>query len=116
MIYELQPQSIHVETEYSDVYETTITATISRSDGATGEIWIAAGVPPYLRGTSEAARTQTGYQDVWTPGQSLDDWCPEGFHEAILADRDEIHAILDAVRKPALAAHNERRTLFYSTP
>ena len=95
-----------IQSEYSDNYETVLTINVRR-DGVTGEVWICAGVPEYLRGSSDAARSQDGYTDVWAFGDSVDTWLDptlqvsdeDGSYQTV---QDEI---LAAVKSAAMDAH-----------
>lgn len=71
-----------VEAEYSDDYETVMVIDIRRDDGETGDVWIVAGVRDYNRASSDAARTQYGYQSVRVFGDSIDTWCAASLQEA----------------------------------
>jgi hypothetical protein len=100
----------HVETEYCTEYETVMVIDLKRGDGVTGDVWIVAGVPPYLQGTAAACGHQSGLQDVRVFGDSVDDWCPDSCREpdedgSYQTVRDEI---VEAVRKVALRTHNTR--------
>ena len=96
-----------IQSEYSDNYETVLTINVRRADGVTGEVWICAGVPEYLRGSSDTARSQDGYTDVWAFGDSVDTWLDltlqvsdeDGSYQTV---QDEI---LAAVKSAAMDAH-----------
>lgn len=105
MTYELIGSPL-IEPDYCDQWETTMVCDIQREDGITGEVWIVAGVPDYQRGTSEAARTQRGYETVRVFGNSPDHWCSNSL---ITEDLEEVIAgVLLAVSTGALATHRER--------
>ena len=97
----------HVEAEYSDEYETTMVFDLRRADGETGDVWIVAGVPDYMRGSSDAAHTQRGYERVRVFGDSPGHWCPESFRPAD-GDYDFADEIIAAVESMALETHRER--------
>lgn len=111
MTYELIGQP-RIESEYSDEWETTMACDVRRDDGVTGDVWIVAGVPDYLRGSSEAAHTQRGYERVRVFGDSPEHWCPDVFVKPDWADIDVIATVHDdvlaALESAALAAHRER--------
>jgi hypothetical protein len=101
--------------EDSYQWETTMVCNVRRDDGETGDVWIVAGVPEYLRESSGAAGTQHGYQYVWVFGDPPDMWCPESLRptadsmENPVAPYDEIaEAIIVACKNAALAAHRAR--------
>lgn len=91
-----------VQTALSDQWETTMTIDLRREDGATGEVWIVAGVPDYHRGSAEAARTQSGYQTVQVFGDTPDTWCPAPNWRETMAE------IVDACYSVAMAVHQAR--------
>jgi hypothetical protein len=98
-----------IESEYSDEYETTMVIDLVREDGAIGDVWIVAGVPDYLRGSSDAARTQAGYTSVRVFGDDVDMWCPESFR---VADEDGHYQsvaedVLAACAAVALGVHRQ---------
>jgi hypothetical protein len=98
-----------IEAEYSDEWETVMVCDLKREDGQTGDVWIVAGVPDYQRGSSEAARTQHGYETVRVFGDSPDHWCPESFRPAD-GEYPEVAAdIVTSIEDQALATHRERR-------
>jgi hypothetical protein len=104
-----QPQ---IQQEYcTDEFQTVMVIDLKREDGETGDVWIIAGVPDHMQGSSQAARTQSGYQDVWVFGDSLDSWCPESFRAGAA---DDMRVILDVCRKSAIAAHKERYQAEYA--
>jgi hypothetical protein len=97
-----------IESECSDKYETTMFFELLREDGQSGDVWIVAGVPDYLRGSSDAARTQSGYLRVRVYGDCADAWCPESFRPA---DGNYMQVMADVVlacESAALAAHDTR--------
>ena len=91
-----------IESEYSDEYETTMVCDVRRGDGVTGDVWIVAGVPDYQRGSSDAARTQYGYERVRVFGDSPDSWCPASL------DADDADDIIATCESVAIATHRAR--------
>lgn len=109
MAYELIGQP-RIEPEYDDEWETVMVCDLRRDDGATGDVWIVAGVPDHMRGSSEAAGTQRGYERVRVFGDSPDMWCPESFRPG---DDDAYYGdivadVVAACEAPALAVHRAR--------
>lgn len=102
-------RSPRIEPEYSDQWETTMVCDVRRSDGTEGDVWIVAGVPDYQRGSSEAARTQRGYETVRVFGDSADMWCPR----SLMTEDMEgvIDGVVSAVETAALSAHREQMRL-----
>ena len=98
-----------IEAEYSDDYETTMSCDLRRTDGVSGDVWIVAGVPDYLRGTADAARTQRGYETVRVFGGSPDHWCPESFRPADDDYSDVRDGVIAACESTALRVHRDRR-------
>lgn len=98
--YELM--NLVVEPEYSNEWETVMVADIRRDDGETGDIWIVAGVPDYLRGTAKAAGTSRNLMSVRVFGDSPDCWCPASF------DYNDSDAMLDAIRDASIAKHADQ--------
>lgn len=89
-----------------DEWEATVVVELERdTDGVSGEIWVVAGVPEYLRGTAQAARTTRGLETAWLYGDSPSHWCPDQFM------RDDYDALLAAATPAALAAWREHREL-----
>ena len=84
---------------------------LKREDGITGDVWIVAGVPDSQQDSSDAARTQSGYQEVWVFGDSIDCWCPESFRDVDEEEEGCWHNLAadieEACRKVALKAHRE---------
>jgi hypothetical protein len=118
MKYEVIGQP-RIESEYSDQYQTVMVIDLKREDGVTGDVWIIAGVPDSQQGSSDAARTQYGYQEVWVFGDSVDMWCPECFQvpdaDGSGCYYDVMSDIIEACCKAALTAHREAyRTLLAS--
>lgn len=107
MTYELIG-SPYIENAYCDAWETTMVCDLRRSDGETGDVWIVAGVPDYLRGTSNAARTQYGYEQVRVFGDSPDHWCPASFCPMDGDYAEVIAGVVTACQSAALAAHRAR--------
>lgn len=102
----------HVETEYSDQWETVMTVTLRRLvDGAIGTgVWIVAGVMDYNRAQSKAAGTQVGYLTVRPFGNSPDAWCPDGF------DSDEMGDIISDCFSAAIRMHGRRMLSLENDP
>ncbi len=84
----------------ADEWETTVAIVIMREDGVVGDVWVAAGVPDYQRGSATAAASNRGYEDVWPVGDSLDCWCPAEF-------RGDAEAVLEFVHDIALETHRD---------
>lgn len=105
MTYELIG-SPRIEPEYCDQWETTMVCDVRREDGVIGDVWIVAGVPDYQRGSSEAARTQRGYETVRVSGTSPDHWCPPTFQDADLEGVSQ--GVIEACMSVALAMHRTR--------
>jgi hypothetical protein len=106
MKYELIGTPRRIESD-SDEHETVMVIDLRREDGATGDVWIAAGVPDYLRGAAQAAGSQHGLLDVRVFGDAVDMWCPESFQ---IADEDGGYSgvaadIIAACGDAALTAH-----------
>jgi len=98
-----------IEAEYSDEYETTMVVDLRREDGATGDVWIVAGVPDYQRGSSDAARTQSGYQRVRVFGDCPDHWCPKSFWPTDEDYESLAEEVIAACEKTALQTHRQER-------
>lgn len=95
------------ETEYCDEWQTCVSMDLERiSDSATGNVWLLAGVPPYLQGTSRKEGYQEGFVYVIVPDfGSWDAWCSFERPE----DEDEcgimVHEILSSCEDAALREH-----------
>jgi len=92
-----------VESDYSDEWESCVVCVVRRHDGVIGDVWLVAGVPAHLQGSSAAARTQRGYRRVRTFGNHPSMWCPSCF------DAEHAEEIMAACSTAALAAHADFR-------
>lgn len=90
-----------LKTEDCDEWEAVMVIDLIREDGVIGDVWIAAGVPDYHRGTALAARTNRGCESIWVFGDSLDMWCPHQFQDDPAGIESDIE---NACRKVALDA------------
>lgn len=99
-----------IETEYSDEYETVMVCDLKRHDGVIGDVWIVAGVPDYLRGSSNASNTQRGYEQVRIFGDSVDMWCCAPFQTPDEDGRYStvMYEVIEACEKAAIQTHRER--------
>ncbi len=84
--------------DYKDDSEITVVVTLRRDDGVEADVWVAAGIPEYLRGEVDTLThggtfgTTSGYEQTWMPGDSLDCWCPGEFAD----DHDTVFAVASA--------------------
>ncbi len=110
MTYEIVG-SPKIQAEYCDEYEAAMVIDLKREDGATGDVWVVAGVPGHLQGTAQAAGHTMGLASVRVFGDSPDMWCPESFrplnegesYSRIAAD------VVEACEGAALKAWREYR-------